>query len=286
MKHSDKLFLLLCAAALCASVFYYTKSVPALESQVKKDAARLSVPAEGVKWKNISVPELKVNSLEWPEIKPQDEEGKWFFQVFTPPQIWIDKNGKFITESPYQKEVARQKFAFTYGGVSQEPYYITFSGYTGTEKNPSVMLKDERSGKVLRGKLNVEIVIPATNFTKAENTGITLKSFSAKRVRKSNGMMDLEITLSLFDKAVGREVEIYSFKPTILGDQRRMTLKASDGSDWIIKKQGDSIEKGESKYVVEKIDLNKEFALVRMIPQNDKGEPRLMKVSSSGVVEE
>ena len=135
----------------------------------------------------------------------------------------------------------------------------------------------------MQGKIGSEIIIPATNLTKAVNTGITIKSFDAKRVKKASGMIDQEITIRLFDKVLGREVEIYSFKTTVLQDQRRMTLKASDGTQWHIKKKGDSIVKGDAKYVVENVSLDKEFVFVKMIPQKDNGEVRLMKVSASGV---
>ncbi len=283
MKHIDKIFLLLAALVLCASGAYYVKSMPSVEANEAKDKAKLAEEAEGIQWKNIVVPELKVVSIEWPEIRAQDEEGKWFFQVFTPPQIWIDKNGNFITESPYYKEVARQKFPFAFGEVSNVPYYIEYRGFYGTEKNPTVQLKDVRSDKVIQGKLNSEIIIPATNLTKAVNTGITIKSFASKLVKKPSGALDREITIKLFDKALGREVEIYSFKQTELDDQRRMTLKAADGSVWHIKSKGESIEKGDAKFVVEQIDMNKEFALIKMIPQKDKGDVRVMKVSASGV---
>lgn len=285
MKHSEKIFLLLAAAVLGASAYFYSSSMPKLEAAKNSNDAMLAKSAEGVKWKEISVPELKVASIEWPEVRAQDEEGKWFFQVFTPPQIWIDKNGRFMTESPYYKEVARQQFAYSFGEVSNEPYYIVYRGFFGTKKDPLVQLKDERSGKVVEGKLNVEIVIPASLTSKAVYTGITIKSFDVKRVKKPNGMIDQEVTIKLFDKSLGKEVEIYSYKPTVLQDQRRMTLKASDGSLWHIKKGGEKISKGDAEYVAEKVDLDNQFALVKMIPQKDKGEIRVMKVSPSGVEE-
>ena len=285
MKHSEKIFLLLAACVLGASFYFYKSSMPKLSALKNNNAAKLAESAEGAKWKEISVPELEVKSIEWPEVRAQDKDGKWFFQVFTPPQIWIDKDGKFMTESPYYKEVARQQFAYAFDSVSNEPYYIVYRGFFGSKKDPLIQLKDERIGKILEGKINAEIVIPATITSKAVNTGITVKSFDVKRVKKPNGMIDQEITIKLFDKALGKEVEIYSYKPTILLDQRRITLKASDGSLWHIKNGGEKITKGDADYVAEKVDLDNQFVLVKMIPQKDKGEVRIMKVSASGVEE-
>ena len=283
MKHSEKLFFVVALAVLGVSGWFYSTSMPNIAKVKSVNEAKLAEASEGATWKEISVPELKVTSIEWPEVRAQDEEGKWFFQVFTPPQIWIDKEGKFMTESPYYKEQARQQFAYAFDSVSNEPYYVVYRGFYGAMKDPFVQLKDERSGKTLTGRLNVEIVQPATLTTKAMNTGITVKSFDVKRVKKSNGMIDQQVTIKLYDKSLNKEVEIYSYKPTILLDQRRMSLKASDGSIWHVKKVGDKIQKGEAEYVIENIDLDKQFALVKMIPQKDKGEVRVMKVSASGV---
>ncbi len=283
MKHSEKIFLLLAVAVLGASVYYWHSSMPLIASKVSNNRVMLGEVSEGVKWKDIVMPQLSVNSIEWPEVRAQDEEGKWFFQVFTPPQIWIDKKGVFMTESPYYKEAARQQFAYSFGGVSNEPYYIEYRGHFGSIKSPFIQLKDIRSGRVMQGKLNSEIVIPATNFTKAVNTGITVKSFDVKRVKKPNGMLDNQITVKLFDKELGKDVEIYSFKQTVLPDQRRMTLKASDGSLWHIKSKGEKMTKGDADYEIVDVDLDKEFALVKMISKKDKGDVRVMKVSASGV---
>ena len=58
------------------------------------------------------------------------------------PQIWVDKKGNFMTESPYYKEVARQSFALKYVGVSNEPYPIKYLGYFGTKKEPVIQFVD------------------------------------------------------------------------------------------------------------------------------------------------
>ena len=97
MKHSEKIFFVLSLAVLGASIFYYAKSMEQLSVEEGKNQARLQEKAKGVEWKNITVPELKIVDLEWPEIRPQDKEGKWFFQVFTPPQIWVDKDGNWYS---------------------------------------------------------------------------------------------------------------------------------------------------------------------------------------------
>ena len=113
MKYYDKIFFVIAVIVAGLSCGYYFMNEPKgelLEARVQTLEKKL--PA-GIPWKKIIVPELKVTSIEWPEVRAQDEAGKWFFQVFTPPQIWVDKKGNFMTESPYYKEVARQSFALS-----------------------------------------------------------------------------------------------------------------------------------------------------------------------------
>lgn len=284
MKYSDKIFLLVAVVVLGLSLGYYYKSQPELKSFVAKNEAQLNEQAAGIKWEAVPVPPfVQASTIEWPEVRAQDEDGKWFFQVFTPPQIWVDRDGKFITESPYYKEVARQQFAFSFGGVENEPYYIEYRGYFGSAKNPTIQILDTRTNSVLTGKLNEEIVVKKTLITKETNTGITLKSFDVKRVKSPNGMIDTQVTIALFDRALGKTVEIYSYKPTVLLDQRRFVLSASDGSKWFVKQKGDKITKNDVEYVAENVDFDKESVLIKMLPLKDKSDVRLMKVSSAGV---
>ena len=121
MKHYDKIFFAIAVIAAGASCAFYFMNAPKGELLRGRVESLEQKQPSGIAWKNIVVPALQVTSIEWPEVRAQDEEGKWFFQVFTPPQIWVDKKGNFMTESPYYKEVARQSFALKYVGVSNEP---------------------------------------------------------------------------------------------------------------------------------------------------------------------
>lgn len=284
MKHYDKVFFVVSILVLGASCGYYFTKKPELLRTQERVEDLLQQKAEGVQWKEIVVPQFKAESIEWPEIVAQDEEGRWFFQVFTPPQIWVDKDGKFITESPYIKEVARQAFALKYGGVSNEPYPIKYAGFFGTKEAPIVQFVNTTNKMGFIGKLNEEIIVPEPSTGKPINTGLTLKSFDKKRIKNPDNTISDIVTLSLFDKKLGKTIVIQSDKPTVLEDQRRVSFVLPDGSQWHVKKAGESKEIGGARYEVKSIDFDKNFAVVEMIPSNKDVEPQKMKLSPEGVV--
>ena len=283
MKFYDKIFFLVALAVMSASCAYYVMNKPNIAKNTERFKKLTSKKAVGVEWKEIKVPEMKVTMIEWPEVRAQDEAGKWFFQVFTPPQIWVDKDGEFITESPYMKEQARQAFEYKYSGVSNEPYPIHYKGYMGDEKNPIINLVNVSTNQAFMGRLNKEIVIPASTITKEQNLGLTIKSFSLKREKNKDNTISTVAILVIFDRAIGKDITIVSNKETVLPDQRRLTLVAADGSAWHIKQVGDSKETKGAKYVVKTLDFEKGKVSVEMIPNDKSIEPQLMELSEAGV---
>ena len=285
MKYYDKIFFVIAVIVAGLSCGYYFMNEPKgelLEARVQTLEKKL--PA-GIPWKKIIVPELKVTSIEWPEVRAQDEAGKWFFQVCTPPQIWVDKKGNFMTESPYYKEVARQSFALKYVGVSNEPYPIKYLGYFGTKAEPIIQFENTSTNLSFIGKLNEEIVASAPSTGKKINLGLTPKKFEIKRVKndKNNTISDI-VTVVLYDKSLGKDVTIYSNKETVIDDRRRISFSAPDGSIWHVKAPGESRKVGTATYKVKSIDFDKGNAVIEMIPDNTDIEPQTMNLSAAGVV--
>ena len=185
MKYYDKIFFLVALIVLGASFGYYFVNMPEIEKTSQRADSLLSQKAKGVVWKEVAVPRLEIKPIEWPEVKPQDEEGRWFFQVFTPPQIWVDEDGKFITESPLIKERARQSFALKYGGVSNEPYPIKYVGFMGSPEDPRIQLRNEETKAFFTGKIKQKItmdVMGEGGKAKTVDVGLTVNSFDRKRV--------------------------------------------------------------------------------------------------------
>ena len=285
MKHYDKIFFLVSLAALGGSLAYYLKSEPDLAKEEARVNSLLSQKAEGVKWNDIVVPKLDLKPMEWPEVKAQDPEGRWFFQVFTAPQIWVDNDGKFITESPYIKARAMQSFALKYGGVSNEPYPIKYVGFMGSPDNPRVQLRNENDKTFFTGKLNTPVTMQVMSEGKAKtvDVGLVIKSFESKRVKKADNTIVDSVTITLFDKKYGKEIKIYSDKPTVIEDSRRLALVLPDGAQWFVVKPGESRQVGEALYTVKSIDFDGGAAVVEMAPNDKSLTPQTMKLSDKGV---
>ncbi len=285
MKHYDKIFFLVALVALCAGVFIFFHGKPAAERVEQSVNEALAKKAVGIQWKEVKMPKPNFSTIEWPEIVAQDDEGKWFFQVFTPPQIWVDNDGEFITESPYIKEVARQAFALKFKGVSNEPYPIRYIGRLGDVKNPTISLYNEKTKMYFNGRLNEEIVVLEPSTGKELNLGLTIKSFDTERVdSKDMTLSKVKVRVKLFDKQLGRDIMIYSDKPTILEDQRRMTFILPGGTEWHVKKAGDEAKIDKGKYIVESIDFDKQSAVVSLIPDDKSLDVQTMNMSAAGVV--
>lgn len=287
MKHYDKIFFLVSLVVLGSSLGFYFMNAPEKSGAGADVDALLAKKAKGIKWNKIAVPDFKPTQIEWPEVRAQDAEGKWFFQVFTPPQIWIDRDGVFQTESPYYKEVARQNFALKFGGVSNDPYNVKFVGVYGDEKSPRVQFLDTATNKYFTGKLNKEIFIDDPkpgNETNKIATGLTMKSFKKSRIKnKENNTITNVYTVVLNDKNIGRDVTVYSNKDTIINDQLRMTLILPDGGEWFVKKAGAAKTVGQNTYTVKELNLKDGFAIVEMTSSVEGAKPQLMRMSADGV---
>ncbi len=288
MKYYDKIFLLVSVLILCAGVGFFFLKAPEIQKTENTVKSLLAKKAEGIVWEEIPVPEWNISPIEWPEIRPQDEEGKWFFQVFTPPKIWID-DGVFKTESPHEQKKLIASFAYNeFGGVSNVPYPIKYLGFMGTKEAPRVQFVNEETGLSFMGKFGEEIIIPASNTSKEVDLGLKVTGFDTKRIKNKDNTISQIVTVTLFDKELGKEIEIYSNKQTLLEDRRRLTLKAKDKDgnvvdEWHIKAVGEERDFGDSKYVVKALDFDNETVVVEMIPNKKEIPPQAMKLSASGV---
>ncbi len=286
MKHYDKIFFALSILVLGGSLAYYFTSQPKLAETKNKVETLLSRQAKGVKWQEVVVPKLEIQAIEWSEVRPQDEDGKWFFQVFTPPKIWVDSDGKFITESPYMKEKARQAFALKYGGVSNEPYPVKYVGYMGSPKDPRIQLRNEIDGTFFTGKLNQPItmmVMGEKGKANSVDVGLTIKSFNRERVKKADNTIAERVTVVLFDKKYGKQITIYNDKPTVIQDSRRMSFILPDGKEWFVKVSGETKVAGDATYTIKSLDFDAGSAIVEMIPSNKEISPQTMEMSAKGI---
>lgn len=286
MKYYDKIFFLVSLVVLGASCGYYVMNKPKIAESADKAEALLAKKAKGMEWKEVAVPRLEIKPIEWPEVRPQDEDGRWFFQVFTPPQIWVDEDGKFITESPLIKAMARQSFALKFGGISNEPYPIKYVGAMGSFENPLIQLRNESTKAFFNARLNQPVtmqVMGKNGTAETVDVGLVVKSFDRQRVKNADNTIAQVVKVVLFDKKLGKEITVYSNKPTVIEDSRRMTFLLPDGGQWHVKGAGESKEVANATYTVKSVDFDKGSAIVEMVPSDKDITPQTMTLSEAGV---
>lgn len=282
-KYGDKIFFIVAIIVLGASVAYFLKNEQDIQASIKSSNMSLNKPAAGMKWNNIAVPQIKLETKAWNQVAAQDEDGLWLYQLFTSPKIWVDTDGSFIAEPPFQTETESKIFGFKFGGVKNDAYSIKYRGYyIDPENNVTVQLSDESSNRLLKGKVNEEIQ-PLTG--KAVATGIVVKKFDTKFVKEKDGTLKKQTVVTLFDKNLNKELEIYSDKPTFLEENRMMVLTpdSTQSQAWNVKAVGDKFESNGIKYVVKAVDFDNEFVVVEKQLPKANSQPQVRKLSKDGI---
>lgn len=282
-NYGDKFFFIVAILVLAASAAYFVKSGDDTKEAVLNSQKSLNKQAPGATWKSIEIPKLKLETKAWNRVAAQDEEGLWLYQLFTSPKIWVDTDGSFIAEPPFQTEAESKIFGFRFGGVKNDPYPIKYKGfYIDPDGNRTVQLSDETTNRFLKGKIGEEIQ-PLTG--KPLKTGIVVKNFDAKSVKQKDGTLKRQTTVTLFDSKLNREIEIYSDKPTFLDESRVMVLNpdSSQTPVWNVKSVGDTVEANGIKYVVKELDFDNETVVIEKQLPKANSQPQLRKLSKDGI---
>ncbi len=286
-KHYDKILFVVALLAVGASVACFLKVQGDVASSEDTAKAALAKASGGDQWKNVDVPSLKLESKSWARVKPQDEEGLWLYQLFTSPKIWVDSDGKFIVEPPFQETLMRKTFGFKFGSVKNEPYSIKYKGYfIGPDQEVMVQLYDEANNYSMIGKLNEEISVRKPMTGEMMKSGIKVVNFEKKSEKdEEKGIVTHTTRVVLHDANLGRNVEIFSDKPTFLEEKRVLTLLPDSGQDkaWEIKAVGDTFESPAGKYTVKELNFEDESVVVEKIsPKGVTPPSQTIKLSKDG----
>ncbi len=287
-KHYEKILFLVAVLIAGASAYFYLDSEKKIATAKSDMQVALQVVPSGETWKDIPVPQVnpEVTST-WNAAKPQDEEGLWLFQLFTSPKIWVDGTGNFIVEPPFQKEVIKKLFGFKYGELKNDPYPIKWKGYfVSGDGSKIVQLFDEARNLSMIGKLNEEIKVRKSGSVTGETvgSGITVKGFEEVREKEASGVIRKVTKVVLFDANIGKEIVVFSNKPTFLEENRTISLVSDKGGDgvWIIRKVGDKFEANNALYTVKELDFDNETLVVEKVPSEKGAQTQIMKISKSG----
>ncbi|HKK18213.1 MAG TPA: hypothetical protein VJ952_05980 [Opitutales bacterium] len=130
-KFYDKLLLALAVLALLGgALFYVLKSAGAEDLGAGPELSPADNPYEPV-----PIPDPTAETASWPEPGPQSSGPNWLYDVFTPPKIYIDKDGNFTAEPPKVID-PEEPFGIYLAEIERKPYRIQMQGYSGDREKP------------------------------------------------------------------------------------------------------------------------------------------------------
>lgn len=283
----DKLLLLLATLALLGGVaFYLLKS-----GNTPEVGSAASAQPDGAAYEAISIPDPTAKTAEWPPPEPQPAGEEWLYQVFTPPKIYIDKDGNF-TAIPPEGFIPPPPFGiYLAEGPAKKPYRLQIQGFSGNRNKPEECVlfffdeerqvrffirpgqtNDEAEVEVLDFDIdtqiddenNVEVAVVATILDK--RSGETIKLVDGERLFVS------EMTLTFRsnqDESVLVELTVEDLKPDVSFEtpQGQFTLKEINLEDKsvTVEKQATEDFEAETKILISKSKQEPETTTTRPV---------------------
>jgi hypothetical protein len=192
-KIYDKLLLVIAVLLLAGGVFLYI--------QKSSEAPSLNSPIDVQTADNPYLPE-KASSptpaeVNWPEASEQSTG--WRYDVFTPPKIFIDENGRF-SEEGWEPPEPPSPFGIYLAQIERKPYRIQIEGYmqedpTDASKTLLLMFNEEAQKQVLAR--------PGEEKPEAE---FKLLSFDIERLYDEDNNIQKIARATILDQRSGEEV--------------------------------------------------------------------------------
>lgn len=221
-KSYDKLFLAVAVLALLGGVAFYVLKSGGVASQSSGVASQ---PKGDHPYQAIPIGDSLDNDANWPEPEPQSSGAEWLYDVFTPPQIFIDKEGNF-TAVPPKPPTPPEPFGIDLAEISHKLYRIQIQGFSGDRNKPEecvlFFFDEERQIRffIRPGQENAEAEIKvldfaidreidADNVVKVTAIATIEDQRSGKEIRLVDGerLFDSEITV-VFSSEEDPEVEV------------------------------------------------------------------------------
>jgi hypothetical protein len=282
-KFYDKLLLAIALLALLAGVgFYFMKSgaVPAGKPQVSTQTADNP-------YQQVPVPASTNVDASWPEPRPQSihTEGEiegWVYDVFTPPKIYIDKDGKFVATGT-KPPPPPVPFGVYLAEIQRKPYRIQIEGYIeevpGDASKSLLLLYDEERMKSIRSR--VDSVVADSEFK--------VLSFDIERIVDPQEGIYKEATATILDQRTGEEV-VLTHGERLFDDEVSILVRSNEDPSVEIElsEVGESFETELGQYILKEINLEESAVTVEKLGSEEReAETEFLKaqVSQASVAE-
>lgn len=193
-KIYDKLLLVIAVILLAGGVMLYVqKSGEAPEKGQPIDTTPADNPYQAQ-----PVLGFEGTDASWPE--PTENSNGWLYYIFTPPEIYIDENGKFsivpVTPPPPEPE-----FGVYLESLARKPYRLQIEGYF--EDDP----KDASKSLLLFYNEETEKQVRARPGAEKPDAEFKFVSFEIERIREGTNIQKIA-TAVILDQRTGEEVTL------------------------------------------------------------------------------
>ena len=270
-KIYDKLFLVIALPVLCAGVFLYFEYT----SKAPTSYASIEVEVVGISYQNEEIPSAQTQEASWPEPTSQSAGPEWIYDVFTPPEIYIDQDGNFVPTG-WKPAPPPTPFGVYLSDIVREPYRIQLEGYIEEDRSdPSkslLLLFDEDAQKQVR-------VRPGNESVDSEFEVI---SFNITRLRDTDGNIEIEANANILDKRTGQNVLLIHGQRLFLEDVK-IVIRSDESPNFIkeITEVPLIFEGPSGEYTLQELNLDESTVLVKKhATDTEPAEMRILKVRS------
>ena len=260
----DKLLLGFGGLAFLAGIGFYLFSL----NKISTSSADISQVGSN-QYEPIPVPVFDETISIWPSAVEQ-APGE-LYDVFTPPAIWIDKEGTFIFESPID-ELPAAPFGVYLAGLHNEPYRIQLEGYVEEDFDDAtksvLLLYDEEKKKRIRARVGESI----------KEHEFSVFNFTIDRIRNSDGIVKLAVA-TILDFRDGRRIFL-THGERKYKENTTVVLRSKEDPSFEVKitlMPPYEFETSTAKYILEEINLEESSVNVRRL-QSDNLETETKKL--------
>jgi hypothetical protein len=271
-KIYDKLFLVIAVLFLSMGVYLCIKNIglaPALPTSVEIEVMDNPYQYE-------AIPTAEPQQANWPEPVAQSAGPEWIYDVFTPPEIYIDQAGNFVPTG-WKPTPPPPPFGVYLSDIVRKPYRIQLEGYIEEDRtDPSkslLFLFDEEGQKQVRLRPGNESV--ASEFK--------VISFDITRLRDADGNIQKEAKASILDSRTGKEV-ILTHGQRLFQEDVTVIVRSDEIADFKteLTKAPSTFESASAKYTLLEINLEESTVLVeKHLTEFEPAESRTLEVRSA-----
>ena len=271
-KIYDKIFLVIAVLSLSTGVYLCVKNMghgPTLSKSIE-----IEVKDSPYKYK--AIPTAEPQQANWPEPVAQSAGPEWIYDVFTPPEIYIDQAGNFVPTG-WKPAPPPIPFGVYLSDILRKAYRIQLEGYIEEDRSdPSkslLLFFDEEADKQVRVRPGNENV--ASEFK--------VNSFDITRLRDEDGNIEIEAKASILDSRTGKEVILAHGQRLYLEDVT-VLIRSDEISDFSVEltESPSVFESPTGKYTLLEINLEESTVLVeKHLSEAESAETRTLEVRSA-----